>query len=144
MSFANPKAIAASDRRSFGRRTAMWHAWVITGTKQRFPCRVVNISSGGALLELEVTPALPPRFDLALEGTDIVIKCDVRHRGEHGIGVSFTDAAAGERFAAVASQGNRRAQTATPPARPPAATPAASHRPRLDPLLIAEALRAKV
>ena len=46
---------------------------------------------GGALLELEVPTWLPNNFDLVIEDPKLLIACDVRHRGQYGIGVAFLD-----------------------------------------------------
>ncbi|HRK18843.1 MAG TPA: PilZ domain-containing protein [Hyphomicrobiaceae bacterium] len=77
------------ERRSFGRRQTLWHAWIAAPGRARFACLVRNISPGGALLECEVPPWLPHEFRLIVEAHDIDIECDLRHRGKFGIGVQF-------------------------------------------------------
>ncbi len=84
------------ERRSFGRRRPVWHAWIIASSLQRLTCCVRNVSNGGALLELPVPEWLPAEFDVLIEGADMRLACEVVHRGKHGVGVHFTD---GERAA---------------------------------------------
>lgn len=85
------KSNALSERRNFGRRQTLWHAWIMVSGRQRFACAVRNISPGGALLECEVPPWLPVEFRLVVEPYDIDILCDLRHRGKHGVGVQFRE-----------------------------------------------------
>lgn len=80
-----------ADRREFGRRRGVWHAWITPSSLQRLACCVRNVSEGGALLELAVPDWLPVRFDLLVDGVDIRLECDLRHRGRHGVGVTFCD-----------------------------------------------------
>ena len=83
-------SVSASDRRAFGRRTTVWHAWIISGS-QELPCHVLNVSPGGALLEIAPPDWLPHSFDLRIEDCSLVLPCELRHRGRHGVGVSFVD-----------------------------------------------------
>ena len=80
------------ERRSFGRRRAVWHAWIIPSTLQRLACCVRNVSDGGALLELPVPDWLPATFDLFVDGPNMQLACELTHRGKHGVGVAFRDA----------------------------------------------------
>ncbi len=93
-----------AERRQFGRRTTVWHAWIVTSGPRRTACVVRNLSVTGALLELEVPAWLPPIFTLAIEDRDISIACEVRHRGQHGVGVSFSDPEAGRRLSLLAGK----------------------------------------
>ena len=79
------------ERREFGRRRAVWHAWIIPSSLQRLPCCVRNVSDGGALLELSVPEWLPATFELAVDGPNLRLPCELNHRGKHGVGVTFTD-----------------------------------------------------
>ncbi len=83
---------AMHERRSFGRRRAVWHAWIIPSTLQRLACCVRNVSDGGALLELKVPEWLPATFDLYVDGPNMQLACELTHRGKHGVGVAFRDA----------------------------------------------------
>ena len=133
----NQRALAAqgADRRQFGRRSALWHAWIVTANKQRIACCIRNVSSGGALLELDVPATLPQKFDLLIEDRQLTIRCDLRHRGEHGIGISFVDADNGrDLFELSSAQPDRQApRTDVAPIMP--------MRPRLSPDVIARALQ---
>ena len=80
------------ERRAFGRRRVVWHAWIIPSTLQRLACCVRNVSDGGALLELNVPEWLPATFDVFVEGPDMRLRCELTHRGKHGVGVAFSDA----------------------------------------------------
>lgn len=97
---ANPPGLA--ERRQFGRRTTVWHAWIVTSGAHRTACVVRNVSARGALLELDVPAWLPHEFILALEEPLISIACDVRHRGQHGLGISFRNPDDGQRLATLA------------------------------------------
>jgi hypothetical protein len=90
------------DRRRFGRRRMVWHAWIVTTGPRRTACTVRNVSSGGALLELDVPAWLPHEFTLCLEDSAMSALCDVRHRGLHGVGISFRHAAEGLALARLA------------------------------------------
>ena len=50
----NRKRSSYSDRRNFGRRQTVWHAWIHVAGRPRMTCLVRNISAGGALLECQV------------------------------------------------------------------------------------------
>lgn len=77
------------ERRNFGRRQTVWHAWIAAPGRARFACLVRNISAGGALIECDVPEWLPYEFHLIVEAHGIDIECDLRHRGKFGIGVQF-------------------------------------------------------
>lgn len=83
---------AQQERRTFGRRRAVWHAWIIPSSLQRLPCCIRNVSDRGALLELKVPEWLPATFDLFVDGPNMQFTCDLTHRGKHGVGVAFRDA----------------------------------------------------
>ena len=89
MSDRNLSSKLASDRRVFGRRAIVRHAWITANQRPRLPCCIRNLSRGGALLELDVPSWLPYTFELAFEQPKIVIACEVAHRGKHGVGVAF-------------------------------------------------------
>ena len=81
----------SQDRREFGKRRNVLHAWIVPSSLQRLPCCVRNVSHGGALLELPVPFWLPTEFDLWVDAADIRVQCDLRHRGKHGVGITFRD-----------------------------------------------------
>ena len=122
------------DRRVFGRRGTVWHAWILTSARQRLACCVRNVSHGGALLELDVPAWLPHTFELFIEERDLRIPCGLRHRGRHGVGVQFSDTDKARALLAIC----RAASDATPAQS--AADAAPLPRPRLTPDMIMRAL----
>ena len=89
------------ERRQFGRRTTLWHAWIQTSNRQRLACCIRNVSESGALLELDVPLWLPNVFELWVEERDIRLRCELRHRGQHGVGVQFDDFTAARNLLAL-------------------------------------------
>lgn len=77
------------ERRQFGRRATNLHGWILTDGRPRIPCMVKNVSEGGALLELDVPPALPYWFDLVIECKGFQARCEIRHQNEKWVGVRF-------------------------------------------------------
>ncbi|MFM9937914.1 MAG: PilZ domain-containing protein [Hyphomicrobiaceae bacterium] len=77
------------ERRQFGRKTSTIQAWILVAGRPRVPCRVLNISARGALLELPPPKWLPFQFDLFLDGSSSAISCEIRHVTAHGVGVHF-------------------------------------------------------
>ena len=77
------------ENRAFGRRSIVRHAWISAGQRSRLSCCIRNLSVGGALLELAVPAWLPYNFELQIEDPRMVIACEVKHRGLHGVGVAF-------------------------------------------------------
>ena len=77
------------ENRAFGRRSTVRHAWIAAGQRTRLSCCIRNLSVGGALLELDVPAWLPYNFELMIEDPKLVIACEVKHRGQHGVGVAF-------------------------------------------------------
>ncbi len=125
---------APVERRQFGRRTTLWHAWIVTPGQRRIACKVRNVSEGGALLELPVPEWLPAKFSLAVDEQGIVVACELRHRGRHGVGVTFADIGAGLQLYALSHQS---------PARPVHTAPiddTVFKRPSLTPELIRKGL----
>jgi hypothetical protein len=87
---------AGAERRVFGRRNTLWHAWIATCNKQRLSCIIRNVSAGGALLELDVPLWLPNRFDLSVDHCAVTVLCDIRHRDGDKLGVEFWDPRKGQ------------------------------------------------
>jgi hypothetical protein len=79
----------AHERRQFGRRETCIHAWILVEGRPRTACVVRNVSEGGALLELEVPAWMPFRFLLDVEAKRFRSQCEIRHKGAHGLGVTF-------------------------------------------------------
>ncbi len=84
--------VAYVEKRKFGRRSALWHAWVAVNGRAREACIIRNISEAGALLEF---PDLVPEalnFRLMVDEADFEAICDVRHKRGRFVGVFFTRA----------------------------------------------------
>ena len=81
----------ARERRQFGRRTTYTMAWIIVQGRPRLSCRIANISPKGAMLEFAVPKWLPFSFKLMIEGRSELVDCEIRHVGQHGIGVNFCE-----------------------------------------------------
>jgi hypothetical protein len=58
--------------------------------RARMPCRVVNISASGALIEMSEDIQLPERFRLDIDGDLFEAMCELRHSEQRRIGVEFT------------------------------------------------------
>lgn len=81
--------VKPADRRQFGRRESSVHAVAMAGGKPPAHCIVRNYSERGALLEFK-EPFVPTfRFRLMIEAKGVDVLCEVRHQGQHGIGVLF-------------------------------------------------------
>jgi hypothetical protein len=78
-----------ADRRQFGRRLTVIHAWATTNANPQFRCIVRNISSSGALLEFPDRAPPSNTFRLIVESMGQEWACDVRHRRENFLGVAF-------------------------------------------------------
>lgn len=79
------------DQRQFGRRRALIHAFILSARGNRVPCLVRNISTDGALLEVEDSRLIGQRFTLLVDSDQFEADCDVRHRTRQAVGVYFTD-----------------------------------------------------
>lgn len=77
------------DRRGFGRRKTVIRAWILITGRRELPCLVRNLSPGGALLDLAVPSWMPFQFQLKFADDGSVVDCEMRHKGENGIGVLF-------------------------------------------------------
>lgn len=80
-----------AEKRQFGRRTTSIHGWIKITGRQRIPCMVRNISARGALLEVEGARSLPYKFALSIEPINFNSECEIKHRGDHSVGVFFED-----------------------------------------------------
>ncbi len=98
---ASGVAMTGADRRQFGRRATVRHAWIIAGAQRRIACVIRNVSEGGALLELDGVATLPGRFSLDIEGSGLIVACEARHRGQVSLGVLFLEPGAGAQLLAL-------------------------------------------
>lgn len=80
-----------ADKRQFGRRTVLWHAWIKVAGRDREACIVRNFSVTGALLEFANDTPAADRFHLTIDHFNFTAECFVRHRSRTGVGVYFSD-----------------------------------------------------
>lgn len=80
-----------ADRRQFGRRQTLWHAWIKIAGRAREPCIVRNFSVTGALLEFAGAVPVVDRFRLIIDVHGFEADCYVRHRSRVAVGVYFDD-----------------------------------------------------
>lgn len=81
-----------AERRQFGRRKTSLHAWISVQGRPKLPCTVLDLSVGGALLQLQKPSWLPYNFMLIIEASRFVTWCEVRHSRADAIGVRFLSA----------------------------------------------------
>ena len=79
------------DKRQFGRRQTVWHAWAQMSGRPTLACVVRNFSAGGALLEFLDVPPPVHSFRLIIEHVGFESACDVRHRNGKTVGVYFPE-----------------------------------------------------
>jgi hypothetical protein len=79
------------EKRQFGRRNVVWHAWVKVAGRDRHPCIVRNFSVAGALLEFDGPVPAADRCVLIIDRFNFEANCFVRHRSKTAVGVYFTD-----------------------------------------------------
>lgn len=77
------------DRREFGRRRATVSARIRLADQTTLEGTVLNVSEGGALLDIPAADRLPPRFRLSVNG-GMELSCEIRHRRGTRVGVEFT------------------------------------------------------
>ena len=86
---ALPTSIDGHEKRKFGRRNTLWHAWVIVPGCPRQACLVRNFSVAGALIEFPDRPPEAYQFRLVIDEFKFETLCDVRHRRDNMVGVFF-------------------------------------------------------
>jgi len=84
-----------ADRRQFGRRESNIDGYVAVAGQMPVACRIVNISDGGALLEIDGSVRLPAAFRLVVEDTRFNLMCELRHKSGTRVGVRFAHLAEG-------------------------------------------------
>lgn len=75
------------DRREFGRRNSQLIGYVKVPLRAPVPCRLVNMSPKGALIDVPAYDHLPSRFRLTIGNYET--ECEVKHRERARIGVHF-------------------------------------------------------
>lgn len=84
------------ERRRFGRRRTVWHAWIKVPGREKEPCVVRNFALEGALLTFPGQMPVAQRFRLIIDVVNFEAECFVRHRSGHGVGVYFDEFALSE------------------------------------------------
>lgn len=113
---------AHSDRRQFGRRESALHAVALIPGRGPAHCIIRNFSERGALLEFRDHIVPPFRFRLVIEAKDVDAVVEVRHQGQHGVGVSVVSGSIAGLLdtpsaSPAAPEAPRRAAASTAPAR---------------------------
>ena len=76
------------ERRQFGRRQVAFEGQVHVPLRPPLACRMLNLSQGGALLEIDRYEWVPAKFRVVVGHFES--ECVVRHRDRRHIGVEFT------------------------------------------------------
>lgn len=81
------------ERRRFGRRSTFKAAVIVDRRDRQSPihikCFVVDISDGGARLQLDELQAVPQCLELIIEADDFSVQCEIAWRSENQVGVQF-------------------------------------------------------
>lgn len=78
------------ERRKFGRRSVFKIATVVQGAGDRLFGHVIDISEGGARIQLPEVSLLLPEFFLEIPEDDFVVRCRLVHTQQNSAGVEFT------------------------------------------------------
>ena len=84
------RAECTSNRRAHNRAATSKPALIRTLQWKRIPCRVVDISAGGARIEVAAGVTIPERFKLLIPDDLFEAECEVRHADEVSAGLVFT------------------------------------------------------
>lgn len=87
---ANPRPQTFADRRASVRHDCNYLGFVKIQGAPLTPCRVVNVSAGGALLELQEPIGLPASFRISIPMELFEADCETRHQTGKHVGVMFT------------------------------------------------------
>ena len=79
-----------TERREFGRRKAIKPARLIIANREAISATVVDISLGGARIQVRNVADVPKQFDLEILEDGISISSEVVHLGSNFVGVRFT------------------------------------------------------
>jgi hypothetical protein len=77
------------ERRLHGRQLSHIIGFVEVLGRARIACIVLDISDGGALIELRESVHIPPAFGLYIGPSNAPIACRVEHARGYQVGVSF-------------------------------------------------------
>lgn len=75
------------ERREFGRRNTALEGVVKVPLRAPLPCRLVNMSPKGAMLDVPMYEHIPSKFRLIIGNYET--ECEVKHREKARIGVHF-------------------------------------------------------
>ncbi len=87
---SSPRPVTLTDRRASQRRDCSFQARIKIAGEPPIPCKVINVSAMGALLQLNVVMGLPPVFKLIVDSEMFEAECEVRHQTGVNVGVLFT------------------------------------------------------
>ncbi|MEQ1650017.1 MAG: PilZ domain-containing protein [Hyphomicrobiaceae bacterium] len=87
---SNPARSNSTDRRIDFRTSVSLPAHIKVAGRARIPCRVLNVSASGALIEMSEDIQLPEHFRLDIDGDLFEAMCELRHSEMRRIGVEFT------------------------------------------------------
>ncbi len=90
-----------ANRREFRRMPSSKAAMIRIASGERLPCRVVDISAGGARIEFSSNLSVPDRFKLLIPEDLFEAECEVRHLASDSAGLMFTS----NRLEALAAYG---------------------------------------
>jgi hypothetical protein len=79
------------EKRRFGRRNTLWHAWIAVDGRPREACIVRNFSVAGAMLEFPDRVPETRSFRLIIDAFGFETLCSVRHRRGQLVGVFFPE-----------------------------------------------------
>lgn len=77
------------ERRLFGRRTICEHGYIQAECGAAHPCIVVDISTGGARLQVNSKEFGATQFNLVVPGIDLTVLCKIVHQTTGQVGVKF-------------------------------------------------------
>jgi hypothetical protein len=77
------------ERRRFSRHRTSLYATLSTPSRASRPCLVVDLSEGGAKVEVDFPEWQPARFHLAIGAAGFDADCEVVRRGDSYVGVRF-------------------------------------------------------
>ena len=77
------------ERRQFGRRRTLKFAIIRAPGCSAIRCAVVDISEGGAKIQLQDAAAVPAQFELSIEADDFAVTCQLVYRQDLHAGVKF-------------------------------------------------------
>ena len=87
MTCSSPNSVI--EKRRFGRRDTFKRSTILLADESHLPCVVVNISQGGALIQIDEPARLDDRFHLLIPEDDLLVACRIAHRTNGKVGVAY-------------------------------------------------------